>query len=305
MNALYQYRPLIYRERPTLEIFLDENPVWGKLHIFYKENRPIQAPSLLEIFNEARYLATRAMREPPDKVLLDSTYDTPVGRICVAMAYVLLMVKGQKSAKVERQFSIFLISLAKRLYVRILNSGMLLLKDSDIDLSPMPESPEKITRKVSWWKEVTEGWDEKKITKIVRLWPVSERKEIKSIIIELENLDKAMLSNDELRPTDDDSKKELKNKNNESKRGKNSVSSTEALPVTAFLDYIEKYFPADRNADAKVVKELLLALYKRMSDEERERVYRLGTKPLYGPTTVHTGGGAAIINSELKEPKFH
>ncbi len=61
-------------------------------------------------------------------------------------------------------------------------------------------------------------------------------------------------------------------------------------PIVAFLDYVEDYFTAERNQDALVVKELLLDLYPLVTDAERERLRRLGTKPnpshalnVYGP----------------------
>lgn len=292
MNALYQYRPLIYRERTTLKAFLDENPLWGKLLDFYKSEYTFIAPNPLGTLNEARYLAVKAMLVEQDESPFDSIYTSSDGRLSVAMAYVLLRSKGKASQRVREWFSKFLLDEDKQLYIRILNSGLLSVKDTYIDLTPKPESPEKITREMSWWKVVTDGWDEEKIAKIVQLWPFFERKAIKSLITELAERDEAIHS--------DGGKKAKRSEAAE-------PPSSKYLPVTAFLDYVEKKFGADRNADARVVKEVLIALYRdSLSSEEFERVDNLGRKPPYGgPTTVHTGGGAAIINSELKEPKFH
>lgn len=292
MKPLYIYRPLIYRERRTLKEFLDENPVWKKLLDFYKSEHTFIAPNPLGTLNEARYLAVKAMLVGPEEAPFDSTYTSLDGHLCVAIAYALLRSKGQASQRVREWFSKFLLDEDKQLYIRMLNSGLLSVKDTYIDLTPKPESPEKITREMSWWKVVTDGWDEEKIAKIVQLWPFFERKAIKSLITELAERDEAIHSDG-------------------GKRAKRSEAaeppSSKYLPVTAFLDYVEKKFGADRNADARVVKEVLIALYRdSLSSEEFERVDNLGRKPPYGgPTTVHTGGGAAIINSELKEPKFH
>lgn len=292
MKPLYIYRPLIYRERRTLKEFLDENPVWKKLLDFYKSEHTFIAPNPLGTLNEARYLAVKAMLVGPEEAPFDSTYTSLDGHLCVAMAYVLLRSKGQASQRVREWFSKFLLDEDKQLYIRMLNSGLLSLKDTYIDLSPKPESPEKITRELMWWKEVTDGWDEAEIARIVQLWPFFERKAIKNIISEAAERDKAMHSDEEI---------------SAKKKEPAESPSSKYLPVTAFLDYVEKKFGADRNADARVVKEVLIALYRdSLSSEEFERVDNLGRKPPYGgSTTVHTGGGAAIINSELKDSKFH
>ena len=266
--------------------------MWKKLLDFYKSEHTFIAPNPLGTLNEARYLAVKAMLVGPEEAPFDSTYTSLDGHLCVAMAYVLLRSKGQASQRVREWFSKFLLDEDKQLYIRMLNSGLLSLKDTYIDLSPKPESPEKITRELMWWKEVTDGWDEAEIARIVQLWPFFERKAIKNIISEAAERDKAMHSDEEI---------------SAKKKEPAESPSSKYLPVTAFLDYVEKKFGADRNADARVVKEVLIALYRdSLSSEEFERVDNLGRKPPYGgPTTVHTGGGAAIINSELKEPKFH
>lgn len=299
MNALYQYKPLIYRERPTLKAFLEENPLWEELRNFYLKNSSSRCAPIVKMFNEARYWATKALLEKPGQSTFDYYYrggmksrflnnssDSEI--ICIAIAYALLRNQGSEARAAREVFSSVLLSASNRLYIELSYSGILNVDAPRIDLRPMPESPHKITRDVDWWEDVTEGWNKKKMEEIIDLWPFWERNAIKKLLQEV------WMGNEE-----------GGEKRGEEVSADAPSSPRKALPITAFLDYVEKHFPADRNADARVVKELLLALYTDMSREERERVNCLGTKPLYGPTTVHTGGGAAIINSELKEPKFH
>lgn len=65
----------------------------------------------------------------------------------------------------------------------------------------------------------------------------------------------------------------------------------ERLPLTAFLDYVENYFTPQQNDRAKVLKEVLGDLYSQeyMTDEEKERFRKLGTKPV--PVSTMTVNG--------------
>lgn len=65
----------------------------------------------------------------------------------------------------------------------------------------------------------------------------------------------------------------------------------ERLPLTAFLDYVENYFTPQQNDRAKVMKEVLGDLYSQeyMTDEEKERFRKLGTKPV--PVSTMTVNG--------------
>ena len=67
----------------------------------------------------------------------------------------------------------------------------------------------------------------------------------------------------------------------EEKRNKEAQENgVEKLPMIAFIEYAETYFPASQNDRAKVLKEVLTDVYNRrlVSDEDYERLKKLGTK---------------------------
>lgn len=72
---------------------------------------------------------------------------------------------------------------------------------------------------------------------------------------------------------------------------KRTETHGDRLPLAVFLDYVENNFPPQQNDRAKVLKEVLGDLYSQqyMTDEEKERFRKLGTKSVSVSTMTVNG----------------
>lgn len=206
---IHNVRPFIYRERESIESFLEESQLWKDIYEVFlrvKDNAYYLKVPSVKMFNEVRYQCVRLMldKHPEENVYvnyLNNARDTLGWRyasdLCFSMVYAVMSLIKNTPMQVTHFCTILSENRLKgdRCYFPYFNQLVEEKKTTEvqyeIDLSPMPESPKVIrntgynsykqttigiegvwvqTYDNGWWKRQTLDFDSGAIQEIIALW---------------------------------------------------------------------------------------------------------------------------------------